>query len=107
MILPIYQHIVQENRELRAEVERLREALEYIEAWSRAYRWTVFPKPDYQHARKVLEAAGMTLDSISADCMRHVVETVAKEARRVLQDGTKREPGVANSGSGSGKIENS
>jgi hypothetical protein len=74
-----------ELERLRVEVERLREALAEIESWSRAYPISAFPKPDYKKAREVLEAAGMTLDAISADCMRHVVDQVAVMARRALE----------------------
>ena len=70
--------------ELRDKIERLEMALEQIEAWSRAYPLPVFPKPDYERAKEVLEAAGMTLDAISADCMRHVVEEVGRMARAAL-----------------------
>jgi hypothetical protein len=49
------------------DIERLREALQEIDRWSRAYPLAVFPKPDYARARELLEAGGMTLDSISAD----------------------------------------
>ena len=52
--------------------------------WSEAYPLEIFPPPDYPRARAVLEANGMTLDAISADCMRHVVEGVGKIAREVL-----------------------
>jgi hypothetical protein len=67
------------------EIERPRCALKRIEEWSRAYPLKVFPKPDYEKARQVLEAADMTLDSISADCMRHVVVEVGIIARRALE----------------------
>ena len=69
---------------LDAEAERLREALERIGQWSWAYPLSVFPKPDLARARSLLEAGGMTLDSVSADAMRHVVEGVGAIARAVL-----------------------
>jgi hypothetical protein len=59
---------------LRAEIERLTEAHERIVEWSRAYPLTIFPEPDLKKARALLEAGGMTLDTISAHAMRHVVE---------------------------------
>ena len=70
--------------ELRGEIERLRAVLEQIEAWSRAYPLSVFPKPDYKRVQAVLGAAAMTLDVIRADCMRHVVEEVGRMARVAL-----------------------
>lgn len=65
----------------------LRAALEQIESWSRAYPLEAFPKPDLERAAHVLQAAGMTLDAISADAMRHVVEGVGKIARDALSMG--------------------
>ena len=66
-------------------IERLEEALERIEQWSCAYPLTVFPEPDLKRARELLEAGGMTLDSISAHAMRHVVEGVGEIASRALK----------------------
>lgn len=77
----IYRHDV---AKLVDEIERLQETLKTIERWAEAYPLTVFPKPDYEQARKLLEAGGMTLDALSADAMRHVVEEVAKIARAAL-----------------------
>jgi hypothetical protein len=73
------------REEAADEIERLRTALGEIETWSRAYPLTVFLPPDYKRARELLEAGGMTLDAISADCMRHVVEGVGEIARRALE----------------------
>ena len=68
-----------------AEIERLEEALQRIEQWSRAYPLKIFPEPDLKKARALLEAGGMTLDAISAHAMRHVVEGVGQIARRALE----------------------
>ena len=65
-------------------LERLEHALQTIEQWSRAYPTTVFPEPDWKKARELLEAGGMTIDSISAHCMRQVIEGVGEIARRAL-----------------------
>jgi len=65
-------------------VDDLTDALQRIVQWSEAYPLDIFPKPDYAKARQLLEAGGMTLDAISADCMRHVVEGVGKIAREAL-----------------------
>lgn len=64
------------NASLEAEVEKKQEALERIQTWSKAYPLTAFPKPDLKKAHKVLKAAGMTLDAISADAMHHVLDGV-------------------------------
>ena len=70
------------------EVEALRDAHQSIVQWSEAYPLDVFPEPDLKQARALLEAGGMTLDAISADAMRHVIEGVGKISRRALSDQT-------------------
>lgn len=65
--------------------EKCEEALHRILQWSDAYPVSVFPEPDLKKARELLEAGGMTLDSVSADAMRHVVEGVGKIAREALE----------------------
>jgi hypothetical protein len=64
--------------------ERYEEALQRIVQWSEAYPLDIFPEPDLKKARQLLEAGGMTLDAISAHCMRHVVEGVGKIAKQAL-----------------------
>jgi hypothetical protein len=66
---------------LRAWQRRANALHERIVEWSKAYPLDVFPKPDLLKARGLLEQGGMTLDAISADNMRHVVERLAPEAR--------------------------
>ncbi len=69
---------------LESKLDTATDALEQIDSWSKAYPLTVFPKPDLKKARVLLEAGGMTLDSLSADAMRHVVEGVGKIASDAL-----------------------
>ena len=69
-----------------AENEKLRIALERIQTWSEAYPLTAFPKPDLKKAHVVLKEAGMTLDAISADAMRHVINGVKNIVTEVLQE---------------------
>ncbi len=64
------------EEKLVAERDRLREGLEKIRCWQQAYPLAVFPEPDLKKAHKVLKAAGMTLDTISAGAMRHVINGV-------------------------------
>jgi hypothetical protein len=64
--------------------ERMQEALEQIVAWSKAYPLDVFPEPDWAHVRSLLEWGGMSLDAVSAHCMRHVVEGVGRIAKEAL-----------------------
>jgi len=68
----------------RARIYHLEEALQRIADWSAAYPYAVFPKPDLKRAHEVLTAAGMTLDAISAEAMRRVVEGVGEIARKAL-----------------------
>ncbi len=68
--------------------ERLEEALRRIAQWADAYPLEVFPEvtEDYaQRAHEVLTANGMTLDQLSADAMRHVVQGVGKIAKQALE----------------------
>ena len=66
--------------------EAMSDALQSIVQWSEAYPLSVFPEPDLKKARQLLEAGGVTLDSVSAHCMRHVVVGVGEIARRALHD---------------------
>lgn len=67
-------------------IDQLEDALRRIYDWSRAYPIASFPEPDWNKAHALLEAGGITMDSISAHCMRHVVEGVGKIARGALKD---------------------
>jgi hypothetical protein len=73
-----------EIRRLEAEAAALREALEEIIQWSKAYPLTVFPEPDLEKAHALLKAGGMTLDAISASNMRHVITQAGEIALRAL-----------------------
>lgn len=64
--------------------EQFEEALYRIYQWSRDYPIDVFPEPDLKKARALLEAGGITLDAVSAHCMRHVVTGVGEIARLAL-----------------------
>jgi hypothetical protein len=61
-------------------------ALQRIVQWSEAYPYQVFPEPDWTKAAKLLEAGGISLDSISAHCMRHVVASVGAIASKALEE---------------------
>jgi len=71
--------------DLADRVDDLEQALHKISQWSKAYPLEVFPEPDLVKARALLEAGGITLDSISAHCMRHVIEGVGKIADSALR----------------------
>jgi hypothetical protein len=59
---------------------RHEDALSRIYQWAEAYPLDVFPEPDFKKAHEVLQAAGMTLDAISASNMRHVITKVKEIA---------------------------
>jgi hypothetical protein len=64
-------------------------ALDRIDQWAEAYPLDIFPEPDFKKARELLEAGGMTIDSVSASNMRHVitsVKTILEPVRRALAE---------------------
>ena len=81
-----------EIERLRDRIVRLEDGLKLVEAWSRAYPETAFPVPDLLKARELLEAGGVTLDSVSAHAMRHVVMSVGQIAHDALIDDEGRQP---------------
>lgn len=66
------------------EIERLQEALERIEQWSRAYPLSVFPEPDLPKAAEVLKASGMSQALIDFICERMPPIEVAAGTIRAL-----------------------
>ena len=60
------------------EREHYDDLFEQIKGWCEAYPIGVFPEPDFGKAHEVLKANGMTLDSISASNMKHVITQVQK-----------------------------
>jgi len=68
-----------------AKNKQLREALQKIQSWASAYPLKVFPKPNLKKAHKALKAVGMTLDAISADNMRHVINQVTDIVEQALK----------------------
>ena len=61
------------------QLERHETALERIQTWAKAYPLEVFPKPtkdNFKQAAEVLKANGLSLDRISADNMRHVLDGI-------------------------------
>ena len=68
-----------------AEIERLTDLFYRLRTWQQAYPLEVFPKPDLKKAHNVLRAAGMTLDAISADAMRHVLDGIRDIVEQALK----------------------
>jgi hypothetical protein len=73
-----------EGAENRA--ERYEEALYRIAEWSKAYPLDIFLEPDLKRAHEVLKAAGMGIDGISAEAMRHALKGVGRIATDALPD---------------------
>ena len=69
-----------------AERDMAVEALRRIVQWSEAYPLDIFPEPDWAYVRVLLGHAGITVDAVSASCMRRVVEGVGKIAREALEE---------------------
>ncbi len=63
---------------LLEDVEEIKEKLHKIRQWCDAYPLDVFPEPDLKKAADVLKANGITIDTISASNMRHVLNGVKK-----------------------------
>lgn len=86
--------VIRENKRYRESLEFYAEFVGYIEEWNKAYPLDIFPKPDLKKARELLESGGMTIDSISAYNMRHVLKRMmefldkpgGKQAREVLDN---------------------
>ncbi len=73
--------------ELEAKNDKYNGALVRIDIWAKAYPHDIFLKPDLKRAAKILKAAGMTLDAISADAMRHVLDGVKDIVKQALEGG--------------------
>jgi len=64
------------DREKIAELEAVEDKLQKIKNWCEAYPLDIFPEPDLKRAREALSVVGITLDSVSASNMRHVLKGV-------------------------------
>jgi len=60
------------------QLEKYEDMFQQIESWTRAYPIKVFPEPDWEKVRAALEAEGITLDSVSASNMRHVIDGIRR-----------------------------
>lgn len=67
-----------------ARIDFLEGELQKIVNWANAYPLDIFPEPDFKKVRAALEAAGISLDQVSASNMRHVVTGVGNIARNAL-----------------------
>jgi len=74
---------------LRAENEKLREAIGLLQNWANAYPLEMFPEPDMKLARKLLTDGGVSYDALNAYSMRHVINGVGRIIENVLNEVTK------------------
>jgi hypothetical protein len=63
------QQLEERNEELETKLHR-------IDNWCKAYPLDIFPEPDLKKVAKVLKENGMTLGSVSAHAMRHVLKGI-------------------------------
>ena len=71
--------------ELEAQLDAVRDPAERIKQWCEAYPLDIFPEPDFKLARKGLESVGITMDAVSASCMRRVVDGISKYADQLIK----------------------
>ena len=74
------EHTMTDDERLETTID----ALQQIAQWADAYPIDIFPEPEWHKGAELLQAGGMTLDAISAHCMRHVILGVGKIAREAL-----------------------
>jgi len=67
-------------------ITKLIDALTRIDIRAKAYPLDNYPKPDLKKAAKVLKEAGMTLDAISADAIRHVLGGIKNIVTEALKE---------------------
>ena len=73
---------VRKLQDILVQWDCLEEKFQKIENWCEAYPLSVFPEPDLEKAAKILKENGMTLDSISASNMRHVLNGI----KNIIED---------------------
>lgn len=81
------QYAIEVMERLQNIIDVKNDALQRIIQWADAYPVDIFPEPDMKKAAAILEANGMSLDSISASNMRHVITLCAEIARTGLMSG--------------------
>jgi hypothetical protein len=70
--------------------DRLEEGLLTILQWADAYPSDIFgdaSKEDFDEARIILKKNGISLDALSASCMKHVLEKAKIIASDALREG--------------------
>ena len=67
---------VDEFLEQDTRLEKLQDKMHKIKNWINAYPVEAFPEPDLKKTAQVLKQHGMTLDTISASSMCHVLNGI-------------------------------
>lgn len=75
-----------ERDALRAENEKLREAIGLLQNWVKAYPLDMFPEPDLKLARKLLTDGGVSYDALNVYSMRHVINGVGRIIDEALNE---------------------
>lgn len=84
---PLEDALLKRAEAAEAKAERYENALQWIDTWVKAYPLDVFPEPDFKRVREALEAAGISLDCVSASCMRCVIQGVERITEEALKGG--------------------
>ena len=63
---------------LQDELDELKDKFHRITTWIDAYPLEIFPEPNFKRAHEILTKYGMTLDSIAASNMRHVLNGIKR-----------------------------
>ena len=77
---------IKERDQLRAENEKLKEAIELLRNWVKAYPLDMFPEPDLKLARKLLTDGGVSYDALNVYSMRHVINGVGRIIDEALNE---------------------
>ena len=65
-------------QELLDIIEAQGDKMHRIKTWIDAYPLKIFPEPDFKEVHRILQEHGISLDSISASNMRHVLKGIQK-----------------------------
>ena len=87
--LDFIDEVLIERDKLRIENESLKNVIELLQNWVKAYPLDMFPEPDLQLARKLLTDGGVSYDALNAYSMRHVINGVGKIIDETLNEVTK------------------
>jgi len=70
--------LLEENARFKQEVQVLRDKLDQVRRWCRAYPVDVFPEPDWILAKDALRVKGIALDSVTCSAMRRVTTGIVE-----------------------------